>query len=65
MKNVELISNASQTASLLVEDLLVAHKCAIRENPVAEILLSVLLDDAREFRNRIYSLEIALGAKTE
>ena len=50
---------------MLVEDLLAAHKCAIQENPVAEILLSVLLDDAREFRNRIYSLEIALGAKTE
>jgi hypothetical protein len=57
----KVVGKASQTAALLVSDLRQAHKAAVRENPLLELLLLDLLTQAREMERRLKGIDQALN----
>jgi hypothetical protein len=57
----KVVRKASQTATLLVADLRQAHKIAVRENPLLELILLDLLTQAQEMERKLKGIDAALN----
>ena len=60
--HLEEVLKASQAANLLVSDLRQAHKAAIRENPLLEVVLLDLFTQALELERKLKAIDGALNA---
>lgn len=61
--HLEEVLKASQSANLLVSDLRQAHKAAIRENPLLEVVLLDLLTQSLELERKLKGIDAALNLK--
>ena len=59
--HLEEVLKASQAANLLVSDLRQAHKAAIRENPLLEVVLLDLFTQAIELERKLKGIDLALN----
>jgi hypothetical protein len=59
--HLEEVLKASLTANLLVSDLREAHKAAVRENPLLELIVLDLLTQAREMERKLKGIDAALN----
>ena len=60
--HLEEVLKASQAANMLVSDLRQAHKAAIRENPLLEVVLVDLLTQSIEMERKLKGIDDALNA---
>ncbi len=63
--HIEEVLKASLTANLLVSDLREAHKAAVRENPLLELIVLDLLEQAREMERKLKGVDAALNAEID
>jgi hypothetical protein len=63
--HLEEVLKASLTANLLVSDLREAHKAAVRENPLLELIVLDLLEQAREMERKLKGVDAALNAEID
>jgi hypothetical protein len=61
--HVEEVLKASQSANLLVSDIRHAHKAAIRENPLLEVVLLDLLTQSIDLERKLKAIDQALNEK--
>ncbi len=63
--HLEEVLKASQAANMLVSDLRQAHKAAIRENPLLEVVLVDLLTQSIELERKLKGIDAALNENEE
>ncbi len=61
--HLEEVLKASQAANMLVSDLRQAHKAAIRENPLLEVVLVDLLTQSIELERKLKAVDQALNVQ--
>ena len=61
--HLEEVLKASQAANMLVSDLRQAHKAAIRENPLLEVVLIDLFTQALELERKLKAVDAALNTE--
>ena len=62
--HVEEVLKATHSANLLVSDIRQAHKAAIREDPLLEVILLDLLTQSLELERKLKAIDLALNTKS-